>query len=75
MFIKLLFTSFLQWNHAVNGTSARAENFSTSLFGTSPFLSNIFVKLKPVYTTAYFGYGTDKNGTGAKKKSSARINF
>ena len=30
---------------------------------------------RPVYTTADFGYGTDKNGTGAKKKSSVRINF
>ena len=30
---------------------------------------------RSVYTTAGFGYGTDKNGTGAKKKSSDRVNF
>ena len=31
--------------------------------------------IRPVYTTAVFRYGTNKNGTGAKKEESPRINF
>ena len=29
--------------------------------------NNELLKLRPVYTTANFGYGTDKNSTGTKK--------
>ena len=35
--------------------------------GFHAFVLFYFVVLRPVYTTANLGYGTDKNSTGTKK--------
>ena len=51
----------------MKSNSLQSDLIVSTLLYRNGFINGNIIHYRPVYTTANFGYGTDKNSTGTKK--------